>query len=376
MNLTSFIVMDILEKAKDMQRQGEDVIHLEVGEPDFPVPEKVAEAAKRSIEEGFNKYSQSMGIPELREAISEYYLKAYGVHVEPERIFVTPGSSPALLSAIRILADDRGERIAFTDPGYPCYKNMVRFLGLKECPIKVFEHNGFKPDFEEIKDIDVLIINSPSNPTGSVFSADELETLAFMAQKREFSIISDEIYHGINYGKDRIHSILEFTSEAIVINGFSKFFAATGWRLGWIIVPKDKIRIMQCIAQNLFICAPTPLQKAALTFFHHDVVRVCRGYVKEYRKRRDFLIPALKELEFGINYEPEGAFYIFADISSFCEDGYDFSLRALSEAKVAITPGVDFGKNRTKQYVRFSYANSLENLEKAVERLKVWLKKG
>ncbi len=375
MELTSFIVMDVLEKAKEMERSGEHVIHLEVGEPDFPLPARVAEAAEKAITDGLNKYSQSMGIPELREAISDYYKKIYNVDVEPDRIFITPGSSPALLAAIKIFADEKGgERIAYTDPGYPCYKNMIRFLGLKEIPIKVFENNFFKPDPAELKGFDVIVINTPSNPTGVVMSSSELETLVTKAEKEGFLIVSDEIYQGISYG-DRDHTILEFTDRAIVINGFSKFFAATGWRLGWIIVPKDKIRLMQCVAQNLFICAPTPLQHAALLFFEDDVIEECRGYVREYRKRRDYLLSALRNLGFGINYEPEGAFYIFADISNFGDDGFSFSMKSLSEAKVAITPGVDFGSNQTEKYVRFSYANSLENIKIAVERLAEWLKK-
>ncbi len=374
MELTSFIVMDVLEKAKEMERSGEYVIHLEVGEPDFPLPAKVAEAAEKAITDGLNKYSQSMGIPELREAISEYYKKTYNVDVEPDRIFITPGSSPALLAAIKIFADEKGERIAYTDPGYPCYKNMIRFLGLKEIPIKVFENNFFKPDPAELKGFDVIVINTPSNPTGVVMSSSELETLVAKAEKEGFLIVSDEIYQGISYS-DRDHTVLEFTDRAIVINGFSKFFAATGWRLGWIIVPKDKIRLMQCVAQNLFICAPTPLQHAALLFFEDDVIEECRGYVREYRKRRDYLLSALRDLGFGIDYEPEGAFYIFADISNFGDDGFSFSMKSLSEAKVAITPGVDFGSNQTEKYVRFSYANSLENIKIAVERLAEWLKK-
>ncbi|NPA15030.1 MAG: pyridoxal phosphate-dependent aminotransferase [Deferribacteres bacterium] len=374
MELTSFIVMDVLEKAKEMERAGEHVVHLEVGEPDFPLPAEVAEAAARAVRSGQNKYSQSMGIPELREAISQYYLSNYGVEVEPERIFVTPGSSPALLAAIKIFADEKGERVAYTDPGYPCYKNMVRFLGLKEVPVKVFEENFFKPTPGELKGFDVMVINSPSNPTGAVYSPSELEDLVKRAEDENFLIISDEIYHGISYG-DRDHTILEFTDRAIVINGFSKFFAATGWRLGWIVVPRDKVRLMQCVAQNLFICAPTPLQYGALSFFEEAVVDKCRGYVREYKKRRDYLLSELKRLGFHINYEPMGAFYIFADISGFGTDGFSFSMRALSEAKVAITPGVDFGSNMTQRYVRFSYANSLENIKTAVERLSEWLKR-
>ena len=364
--------MDVLERALEMERSGVDVVHMEVGEPDFTVAPKVKERAAEAIMEGLNKYSPSYGIPELREAIACFYRKRYGVDLNPERIFITPGSSPALMAAIRMLAEDYGERIAFTDPGYPCYKNMVRFFGLKEVSVKVFEDTGFEPRPDQIRDADVLIINSPANPTGSVLSLAELEEIVEVARDRNLGIISDEIYQGIEY-EEKAHSILEVYDRAVVINGFSKFFAATGWRLGWIIVPEDKIRLFQCIAQNLFICAPTPLQYAAVECFTEESLKVYRSYVEEYRRRRDYLIPALKDLGFGVNYTPQGAFYVFARVDAFTNDSFSFAMEALEKAKVAITPGKDFGENLTHLYVRFSYATSLEDIRKAVKRLREWL---
>ncbi len=372
MNLTSFIVMDVLERALEMERAGESVIHMEVGEPDLPIAPCVLEAARKAIKDGLNSYSPSYGIPQLREAIAAHYWENYGVNVSPERIFITPGSSPALMAAIRMLAERHGSRVAFTDPGYPCYKNMARFLGLREVPVKVFEEEGFRITPEHLTEGDVVVLNSPANPTGAVLSKGDLEAVIERAFSLGAGVISDEIYHGIEYGK-RAASALEITDDVIVINGFSKFFAATGWRLGWIVVPKRDVRLFQCIAQNLFICAPTPLQHAALACFSAEAMEVYRGYVEEYRKRRDYLIPALRELGFGVSAIPEGAFYIFARVDKFTQDSFSFAMEALEKAKVAITPGRDFGENKTFLYVRFSYANSLDNIKEAMGRLRWWL---
>ncbi len=373
MNLTSFIVMDVLEKALEMERAGERVIHMEVGEPDFPLPEPVAEAAARAIREGKNSYSPSYGIPELRERISDYYHRRYGVDVSPERIFITPGSSPALTTAIRIMAEERGSKIAYTDPGYPCYKNMARFLGFQEVPIEIYEEDGFNLTPEHLNDGNVLILNFPSNPTGSVFTTEELERIVEKAKSLNMGIISDEIYHGIEY-QAKSPTVLQICQDAIVVNGFSKYFTATGWRLGWIIVPEDKVRLFQCIAQNLFICAPTPLQYAATECFSEEALKIYDSYVEECKRRRDYLIPALTRLGFGINYAPAGAFYIFAKVDRFTEDSFQFAMEALEKAKVAITPGKDFGNNLTHKYVRFSYANSLKNIKEGVKRLEEWLR--
>ena len=364
--------MDVLEKALEMERNGEKVVHMEVGEPDFPIAPSVVEKAREAMEKGLNSYSPSYGIPELREAIADYYYRRYKVNISPERIFVTPGSSPALMAAIKMLADEFGEKVAYTDPGYPCYKNMARFLGLKEVPIPIYEEDGFKLKPEQIKDADVLVINSPTNPTGTVLTRKELEGIVERAQALKMGIISDEIYHGIEYDV-KSPSILEITDNCVVINGFSKFFTATGWRLGWIVVPQDKVRLFQCIAQNLFICAPTPLQHAAVHCFSEEALSTYTEYVKIYKKRRDYLIEALKELGFGVSYSPQGAFYLFVKVDAFTQDSFSFALEALDKAKVAITPGKDFGNNKTHLYVRFSYATSLESIKLAMERLREWL---
>jgi aspartate/methionine/tyrosine aminotransferase len=373
-NLTSFIVMDVLEKALEMERSGEKIVHMEVGEPDFPIAEVVLEAACKAIKDGKNSYSPSFGIPELREAIAQHYWERYKVNINPNRIFVTPGSSPALMAAIKMLSEDFGPRIAYTDPGYPCYKNMARFLSLQEVPVAIYEEDEFKLTPEHLNEGDVLILNSPANPTGTILDKKDLEGIVERAKSLNMGIISDEIYHGIEYEK-KAPSILEITQDAVVINGFSKFFAATGWRLGWIIVPEEKIRLFQCIAQNLFICAPTPLQYAVVHCFSKDAIETYKGYVETYKMRRDYLIKVLKELGFSINYTPEGAFYVFAKVDRFTNDSFSFAMDALEKAKVAITPGKDFGENRTNLYVRFSYATSLEDIKLGMERLRSWLQR-
>ena len=371
MEITSFIVMDILERAKELEAQGIDVVHMEVGEPDFPTPDEVIEAGIKALRDKRTFYTQSVGIPELREAISGYYRDHYGLEVEPERIVLTPGSSPALLTAIRILTD--GDKVCgLPDPGYPCYRNMVRFLGGRFVPIPVEEETGFKLPLPLPRGIGVLVINSPSNPTGAVYSRNELAELVEETQKKGVTIISDEIYHGITYGEPA-PSVLEFTDDAIVINGFSKFFLMTGWRLGWMVVPKGMVRLVQSIVQNLFICPPAAAQYAALACFSDKVLEQCRGKVEIYRKRRDFIVGALNDMGLKVKVVPQGAFYVYANASGFTQDSYTFAKKALEEAHIGITPGVDFGENKTHLYVRFSYANTMERLREGMKRLREWL---
>ncbi len=371
MEITSFIVMDILERAKELEAQGVDVVHMEVGEPDFPTPDEVVEAGIRALCDKRTFYTQSVGIPELRESISQYYLSQYGLEVEPERIILTPGSSPALLVAIRILTEG-GKVCGLPDPGYPCYKNMARFLGGAFVPIPVESEGGFKVAARQLKGVHLLIIGSPANPTGAVYNQKELEVLLEAAQARGIALISDEIYHGITY-EERAPSILEFTDRAIVINGFSKFFLMTGWRLGWMVVPKEMVRLVQSIVQNLFICPPAAAQYAALACFKERVLAQFREKVEIYRKRRDFIVEALNSMGMKVDIRPQGAFYVYAKASRYTQDSFTFAKRALEEAHIGITPGVDFGDNETHLFVRFSYANTLERLEEGMRRFRRWL---
>jgi aspartate/methionine/tyrosine aminotransferase len=372
MEISSFIVMDILERAKELERQGIDVVHMEVGEPDFPTPREVIEAGREALAQKATFYTQSVGIPELKEAISQHYRASYGIAVSPDRIVVTPGSSPALMAAIRI-ALEKGGVCGLPDPGYPCYKNMVNFLGGQWRPLNVGAEQGFKVSPEQLEGVGSVVLNSPSNPTGAVYSRHELEKLVNIAQKEGITIISDEIYHGITYTAEPVPSVLEFTDEAMVVNGFSKFFLMTGWRLGWIVVPQSMVRLMQCIAQNLFICPPAVAQKAALACFTSSVMEQLRQKVEIYRKRRDYIIEALKEMDIPVTPVPQGAFYIYADVSRYTQDSFTFCKQALEEAHIGITPGVDFGSNNTNLYIRFSYANTLERLKEGMNRLRRWL---
>ncbi len=361
-----FYVMKVLERAKELEKKGEKVIHLEIGEPDLPVPSKVKERALELLKSLELKYTESVGIYPLREAISSYYEREYGVKVEPERVIITPGSSPGLLALLKVAFEFLGE-VSYSDPGYPCYKNMVKFLNIKGRALKVFPEGQFKVKVEEAK-TPVLIINSPSNPTGSLYSKKELSKLSEKA-----FLISDEIYHGITYTQ-RAPSALEVSENCAVVNGFSKFFLMTGWRLGFLIVPKDFVPQITAVIQNIVISPPTLSQFAALACFEEETLNELKENVKVFKERRDLLLKGLKEIGFKVPAEPEGAFYVFADASEFTDDSFSFAFEVLERAKVAITPGKDFGSNGTEKFVRFSFCTSRENIEEALERLYSYLR--
>jgi aspartate/methionine/tyrosine aminotransferase len=365
-----FIVMDVLEKAQEFERMGERVIHLEVGEPDFDTPECINEACYRAICEGKTHYTHSLGLIELREAIAEKYLEKYRVKVSPEQILVTSGTSPALLLLFAALLEPADE-IILSNPYYPCYPNIIRFVGGSPVFVEVMEEEGFQylPEMIEEKmsqRVKGILINSPSNPTGNVMSSERMTRIA------QFSpyIISDEIYHGLVY-EGKAHSILEFTDRAFVINGFSKLYAMTGWRLGYVIAPREFIRPMQKIQQNLFISASSFAQWGALVGLK-EAERDIQRMRETYDRRRRFLIPKLRALGFGITVEPTGAFYILANAKRFSNDSYKLAFDILSEAKVGVAPGIDFGPN-AEGYLRFSYANSMENIEEGMRRLEKYL---
>lgn len=365
-----FIVMDVLEKAQELERIGERVIHLEVGEPDFDTPECINEASYRAICDGKTHYTHSLGLIELREAIAEDYWKRYHVNVSPEQILVASGTSPAMLLLFSALLEE-GDQVILSNPYYPCYPNIIRFVGGSPIFVDVKEEEGFQylPEMIEEKltpRVKGIMINSPSNPTGNVISTER------MAEISKFSpfIISDEIYHGLVY-EGEAHSILEFTDRAFVINGFSKLYAMTGWRLGYLIAPKEFIRPMQKLQQNLFISASSFSQWGALAGLKQagrDVERMRQTY----DRRRRYLIPRLKGLGFGITVEPTGAFYVLANAKRFSNDSYELAFDILVKAKVGIAPGIDFGSN-AEGYLRFCYANSMENIEEGMNRLERYL---
>ena len=367
-----FIVMDVLEKAQELERKGEHIIHLEVGEPDFDTPECISEAGYRAICDGKTHYTHSLGLFELREAIAEDYWKKYRVKVSPEQILVASGTSPAMLLLFSALLEP-GDEVILSNPYYPCYPNIIRFVDGSPVFVEVLEEEGFQylPQMIEEKlkpSVKGIMINSPSNPTGNVMPAERMEQIAKLSP----FIISDEIYHGLVY-EGEAHTILEFTDHAFVINGFSKLYAMTGWRLGYVIAPKEFMRPMQKIQQNLFISASSFAQWGALAGLKETENDI--GKMREtYDRRRRFLIPKLRALGFGIAVEPTGAFYVLANARRFSRDSYRFAFDILKDAKVAVAPGIDFGTN-AEGYLRFCYANSLENIEEGMNRLARYLER-
>jgi aspartate/methionine/tyrosine aminotransferase len=368
--VSSFIVMDVLEKAQQLEREGRRIIHLEIGEPDFPTPECICEAAHEAMCAGKTHYTHSLGIPELRNAISSYYKQHYGIPVDPGRILVTSGTSPALFMIFAALLE-AGDEIIMSDPHYPCYPNFAYFLGAEPVFVPVREQNEFQVDPGEVKTLinpntRAVIINSPSNPTGALLSDENMDGLS----KLGLPIISDEIYHGLVYGKKE-RSILEFTDNAFVLNGFSKLYAMTGWRLGYMIAPEKFMRPIQKIQQNLMISAGSLSQwagVAALSCAGEDVKRM----KAVYDERRRYLLGRLRTMGFGIPYEPAGAFYILANASHLSGDSYALAFELLEHAEVAVTPGIDFGAG-AEGYLRFSYANSIDEIREGCDKLERYL---
>jgi len=371
LKIPPFIVMDVLERAQTLERQGRRIIHLEVGEPDLSTPECICEEAKRAICDGLTHYTHSLGLIELREAICEHYSGKYGVKVHPDHVVITSGTSPALFMIFSALLE-RDEEIIISDPHYPCYPNFATFLGAKPVSVNVFEEEGFQYKPEEItKKITprskAILVNSPSNPTGMLLSPERMSQIAEIGPY----VISDEIYHGLVYGKKE-HSILEFTDRAFVLNGFSKAFAMTGWRLGYIIAPPAFVRPLQKIHQNFFISAGSISQWAGLAALRNaaaDVERMRRTY----DERRRYLIKRLRELGFVLKAEPEGAFYIFLNARHLSRNSYELAFDILEKAGVGVAPGIDFGEN-AEGYIRISYANSLENIREGLDRIEGYLK--
>lgn len=368
-----FLVMDVLDRAKTLERERRSIIHMEVGEPDFDTPAVVRDAGIRALRDGCTHYTHSLGHPELREAIAAWIHRRYGVEVSPQRVIVTLGSSGAMLLAYTALLDP-GDRVLMTDPHYACYPNFVRACHAESVRLAVREEDGFQYDPQAVREnlaqsARILLLNSPANPTGIVTAPKRLGELAEVTRGR-VQIISDEIYHGLTYGEEA-RSILEFDPDAVVVSGFSKLFAMTGWRLGYAIVPAYLVRPMQKLQQNLFISPPDFPQfaaVAALTQAGDDVERM-RGC---YNERRRLVLKKLGEMGLKVLVEPTGAFYVFFNVRRYTEDVHAFAFEILEKAGVALAPGIDFGPHG-EGFLRLSYANSLENLEEGLERLKRFL---
>jgi aspartate/methionine/tyrosine aminotransferase len=366
-----FIVMDVLEAAQEMERDGKDIIHLEVGEPDFDTPQCIKDACISALRDGKTHYTHSLGLIELREAICDHYLGRYGVAISPDQILVTSGTSPAMMILFSALLE-KGAEVIISDPHYACYPNFIRFFEGSPVCVPVDECDGFQYTPEAIREkisphTRAILINSPSNPTGNLLSKERMAEIASLG----IPIISDEIYHGLVY-EDEEHSILEFTDNAFVLNGFSKAYAMTGWRLGYLIAPRAFIRPMQKIQQNLFISPNAFVQWAGVAALREAAPDVLRMR-SIYNERRKFITGRLRELGLGICVEPTGAFYILGNISAFSKNSYQTAFDILKRAHVGVAPGIDFGAN-CEGYLRFSYANSLENIREGMNRLSRYLK--
>lgn len=358
--------MDVLERAKEIESSGESVIHFEVGEPDFPTPQVIVEEAVRSIKEGDTKYTHSLGLPELREAISENYKNNYGVKIDPARVVVTMGSSPALYLSIISLIEP-GEEVLVTDPHYACYPQIIKIAGGVPVTFRIYEEEGFQIDIGRLKKVitpktKAIIINSPANPTGVVLKTEIMKEISELG----IIVISDEIYHGLVYGAEA-RTIYEVVDRAFAVNGFSKFYSMTGWRLGYMIAPKDFIRPIQKLQQNLFI-SPNPFVQRAGVVALESAQADAEDMVKLFDERRKTMIDGIKELGFKINSEPQGAFYLFIDASRINPNSHELAFDILEKAKVAVTPGIDFGEGG-EGYLRLSYATSLSNIKEGISRL-------
>lgn len=371
-----FQVMELLARARALEAEGRSIVHMEIGEPDFDTPAPVAAAARRVLEGGSVPYTPAAGLPALREAIAGWYRRRYGVAVAPSRVLVTPGASGALLLAAGVLLDP-GDRVLMADPSYPCNRNFVRFVGAESVGVPVGPESAYQLspaliDAHWNGAVRAVMLASPSNPTGTVIAPETLQAIAAQVEPRGARLIVDEIYHGLTYGHEA-GTALAVSSEAFVINSFSKYFGMTGWRLGWLVCPEGYGREAEKLAQNLFISAPTLSQHAALAAFTPECVEILEARRREFEGRRDFLVPALRSLGFDIPLVPQGAFYVYAGCGRLTGDSYRFCFDLLERAGVAVTPGVDFGEHRAREHVRFAYTNSLERLEEGIERLRRFL---
>ena len=370
--VSPFLAMEVLERAQQLERQGTPVIHLELGEPDFATPACIRDAAVAALDAGYTHYTHSLGDCDLREALVGFYARRYGVRLHPDQVLIFPGSSPAMMLLFSALLDP-GNEVILSNPCYACYPNFVRFAGGVPVLVPTSEEEGFQFRPEETAAhvtaaTRAILINSPCNPTGIVLEPARMRALAGLGPL----IISDEIYHGLTYGDAEEQSILEYTDNAVVIGGFSKAFAMTGWRLGYLIVPRSLVRPMQALMQNFFLSTNSAVQRAgiaALTCAEADVLRMH----EIYDERRRFLLEALPKLGFRIPVEPRGAFYMLINARHLGTDSRALAFDLLEKAHIGVTPGIDFG-SQTEGFLRLSYANSIENLREAMRRLEQYIR--
>jgi len=375
--IAPFHVMDILARAQALEAAGRDIIHLEIGEPDFATPKPIVEAGIAALRAGHTHYTGALGLTALREAIADFYATRWKATVDPAHIVVTPGASGALLLALGLLAGP-GDEVLMADPGYPCNRHFARFCGARAVTVAVEADSGFQLTLELIERhatpaTRAILIASPSNPTGTAISPDELARIHAWCVARGVALIVDEIYLGLTYDGSE-HSAARW-DDVFVVNSFSKYFLMTGWRLGWLLAPAWAMPDLERLAQNLFLAAPTPAQHAALAAFSPDTLVELEARKTELRVRRDFLLPALRERGFAIPTQPQGAFYLYADCSAHTRDSFSFAQALLEQVGVAVTPGLDFGQNRPQRYLRIAYTQPLPRLIEAIARLDRFLEK-
>jgi aspartate/methionine/tyrosine aminotransferase len=368
--VTSFQAVEIFQAAKALEAQGRSVIHLEFGEPDFETPAPVREAAVKALADGHTHYVHSMGIPAFREAIAAYHNRKYGLSIHPDQILVSMGTSVIMQLAMLLLLEP-GDEVVLTDPAYACYANFVRIAGGVPRFVPIREDDGFQPDPDAIRAAigprtRAVMIGSPANPTGVVMKPELLRALAELP----VPVLSDEIYHGLTYTGEE-HSLLEFTERGFVLNGFSKYFAMTGWRLGYLIFPRELLGPIMKLHQNIMISANDFMQYGGMAALG-EAIPICERYKAEYDRRRRYMIGRLGEIGLPLRYEPSGAFYCFADARRYGADSLALARDILQQTGVAVTPGIDFGPGG-EGYLRFSYANSLENISEALDRLEGYL---
>jgi aspartate/methionine/tyrosine aminotransferase len=371
--IVPFYVMALLDRAKQLESEGRDIIHMEVGEPDFATPKTIVDAGIKQLQTGNIKYTPAAGLPELRGKIAKYYQSHYAVSIEKERIFVTPGASGAFLLALAASINP-GDEILMSDPCYPCNHNFIKLFEGKAITIPVDASTAYQLTAELIKrywteSTKGVLIASPSNPTGTLIEPEDFKQCIQMVNDKGRCFYSDEIYHGLVYGK-HAPTALEYSRNAFVINSFSKYFGMTGWRIGWLIVPEEFVEATEKLAQNIFIATPTLSQYAALAAFDDATLDELENRRIEFAARRDFLYKELKRLGFDIPMKPDGAFYIYANCAKFTDDSYQFALTLLEAEGVAITPGKDFGSHQAQQHLRFAYTTSIERMGVAMQRLK------
>ena len=376
-DIEPFRVVEVLTRAREMAASGVDIVHMEAGEPDFVTAQPIIDAAKQALDKGATHYTGATGIAELKQKIADMYRRQYGVDVSPRRILVTPGASGALLLAAGLLINP-GEGMLMADPGYPCNRNFLRLVEGEGQLVPVNSSERYQLTAEKAQqawqaNTVGIMAASPANPTGEILTLQQLKDLYQLSRDKNGYLVVDEIYHGLTYGVEA-PSILQVTDQAFVINSFSKFFGMTGWRLGWLVAPEEAVPALERLAQNLFISMSTMAQYAALAGFEPQTQAILQQRRDVFARRRDFLLPELRDIGFDIPHTPAGALYIYADISRFSSDSAAFCKRLLEEQAVALTPGADFGRHQADRHIRFAYTTSMEQLEKGVERLRAALR--